>query len=768
MQTWQIDLSGIVQGVGFRPFVHTMAQKSNIRGRVFNDSNGVKIIFNADSSTAQKFYSSLITSPPAQALVTDHQISPVNTQSFSDFTITDSESTKGNNFRITPDLATCKNCTREILDPKNRRYQYAFTTCTDCGPRFSILKGLPFDRERTAMHSFNMCPACLMEYQTAGNTRHHSQTNSCKECGVTMQLYDFRSQVYSLHDLQTDLIRELAEDILTGAIVAIKGIGGFLLICDATKEHTVAELRKRKNRPRKPFALMYPNFSAVCSDFEVNQQESALLRSSAAPIVLLAPKETTRYPLQFSQINPGLNRSGIMLPYAPLWELLMNHLEQPVVATSGNVSSAPIIYQDDRALQDLKSIADEVLLHNREIIFPQDDSVKLISHTGQDIFLRRARGYAPNYINPDLKLTASNPSLAMGADLKNTFCLEYSGNVFISPYLGDMSHFNTQENAQRNIARMLKILEDPPEVVLVDKHPHYESRRLGKDLSTHFQVPVIEVQHHVAHFCALLGEHSLLASSQPILGVIWDGMGYGDDEQVWGSEFFVYKQREFSRVAHLQPFPNIAGDKMAKEPRLSALAISHADRRIRDKFDSQEWNVYRKQGANKSAVRSSSMGRLFDAVASLLDLADFNTYEAETAMYLESLASNYYYQLKRPYDSCYEDLIKEDKLNGKKLLGAILIDLSQGAHPAEVALKFYLTLVFWIKSVAIGLKIKRVGFSGGVFQSGLISDILVEQMGKDFDLIFHKQLSPNDENISFGQLIYQQIMLENVQGATVN
>ena len=762
MTTWQIQIKGIVQGVGFRPFVHHLAESLKMEGQVFNNSNGVEIIFNALPEQAQVFYQRLIDAVPALSLVTDHHLKKTSDQDFSGFAIVQSKTSKVDNFRITPDLAMCESCRSEINDPSNRRFGYAFTTCTNCGPRFSILRDLPFDRENTTMCSFQMCDACQQEYNDPTNSRHHSQTNSCSQCGITLRLFNCKTKKYTPEQPPDQLIKTICNQIQQVAIVGVKGIGGFLLICDATNEESVIELRKRKQRPNKPLAVMYPNIEAIQNEYHVSDHETAALQSSIAPIVLLKPKSRPGLSIPCDQVCPGLDRIGVVLPYTPLYELILQKIKSPIIATSGNISGSPIIHSNDTAVKSLSAIADYILTNNREITFPQDDSViQFATQSQQRIILRRARGLAPNYINPNLKIEMVPTKISLGADLKGSFGVLHNQNILVSQYLGDMSHYEVQENATKDLSRIRKMLDQPIGQVVMDKHPNYHSGQLGTELAKNEQVPVFKVQHHQAHFCAILGEHGLFHFSSRILGVIWDGTGFGDDGHIWGSEFFLLEQKKISRVTHVKYFEAIGGDKLSLEPRLSGLAIGFADAdvqvQLKKKFSQEEWRIYTKQLASGGSLESSSMGRLFDAVASILDVTDINTYEAEAAMTLEPFAAQYFYEHHFLALQPYAVFDEQNRLDGAQMLAEILKDLTAGIDKHRIALRFYQTLVHWIDLVAQAQGATKLAFSGGVFQSALLVDMIIELLGHRYELLWHKDFSPNDENIAFGQLVRSQV-----------
>lgn len=761
ISTWRITINGILQGVGFRPFVHALAHELDLKGCIANTSNGVVIEFNGSSAERDHFYSELLKMAPPLSHITDHELIPVQRKEFENFTIKPSKNETINNLKITPDLAVCDVCEKEIFDSSNRRYHYEFTTCTNCGPRYSILKQLPFDRPNTTMKEFAPCKACEDEYNDPGNPRHHSQTNSCNICGPQLSLYNCASQAY-IDDKDPDVVKIVGDLLVKASIVAVKGIGGYILLADATNEEVLKKLRERKNRPGKPFALMYPDLDSVKDHYYVSNEESEALLSAASPIVLLRMKAKSKDKIQVEQVNTGLNRVGIMIPYAPLYALIMDEVKKPLVATSGNISKSPIIYTDEGAIENLSAIADYILMHNRKIICPQDDSV--IQFTGeflQKIILRRSRGLAPNYLDPDLKISTDKFTISMGADLKNTFGFLFSKNTLISQYLGDQSHFDTQEACRGALDIFIHMINRKPGHILIDKHPGYYSRTAGQQLADKYGASIEKVQHHISHFAAILGEHNLLDTEQKVMGVIWDGVGYGDDDQIWGGEFFEYKKKAFQRIKHLQYFPVIAMDKMSREPRISAFSLGSANQRmenlLKNKFSEEEWRIYSKKLKEEQNIKSSSMGRLFDAVASLIGICDITTYEGEAALYLQSLAEDYFRKEGYNKIQAYPAVDKKYNLDYRLLFNLVIDDLEKNTPIDKLSAKFHITLVEWIKSFAQANHFKHLAFSGGVFQNTVLVDLIIHHLGSKLNLYFHRQLSPNDENISFGQLIFSQI-----------
>ncbi len=758
MQTWHIHIKGQVQGVGFRPFVCLLAQQFQLTGWVNNDVDGVHIEFNSVKQKATDFLKTILEKPPILAQITAHELTEVSAKTFSYFNIKISQHKGKPNLLLTPDAAICADCTNELFDSDNRRNAYPFITCTNCGPRYSIIQRLPYDRPFTTMDTFKMCPNCRKEYKNKTNRRYFSQTNSCPDCPIQLNLFDTKQQAITA--TTSAIIDSICSFWETGKIVAIKGIGGYLLTGDASNESVVQVLRQKKHRLSKPFAVMFPSLKLLKKELVANKKEQELLTSISAPIVLLKNKKTSD--TLAPSIAPNLDYIGALLPYTPLYQLLLKKFDKPIIATSGNISNSPIIYDNKKAVNELSSIADFIVTNNRKIVVPQDDSVVKFTHFKQQkIILRRSRGYAPTYISATLNFS-SKTILAMGAMLKSTFSLAHQSNCFVSQYLGDLDNFDTQENYKHTLHHFLNIFQTQPEIILIDKHPQYPSSIYGQELVAQFNLPSSVIQHHEAHFAAILGEHNLVDSQQPILGIIWDGTGLGNDGHIWGGEFFVYQNYQFERRHHLDYVDFILGDKMAKEPRISALSfcwdITEAMPILKEKFSKIEWSIYHKLLEKGSALKTASIGRLFDAVASLVGILDKQTYEGEAAMLLETKALQYYQKNGLSANFSFFDENKDNfNFTTKHILRLLLTDLRQEASKEYIAAHFHFLLVKYIENIAINQNIRQLAFSGGVFQNGLLVDLIIHHLGDKFDLYFHKELSPNDENISFGQLVHYHI-----------
>lgn len=767
--TWHIHIEGQVQGVGFRPYVFLMANKYNLDGWVNNTVDGVHVEFNTTKRSAYNFYDDLIKSAPPLARITGHQIYHTEQRHYKGFQIIHSHTVGEAKLLLTPDFAMCSDCRTELYADHNRRKDYPFITCTNCGPRYSIIQALPYDRELTAMDAFQMCSDCANEYENPLDRRYYSQTNSCPNCNIELSL--FKSNEALIFQNPELIIEHVAQFWEEGKIIAIKGIGGYLLTCDATNGTAINNLRQRKHRPTKPLALMFPNKQFLEREVDISSPELSELESVAAPIVIFNLKNNNLTELQLGTIAPNLHQIGVMLPYTPLFDLLLKKLNRPIIATSGNISNSPIIFKDEKAIEELGSIANFTLTNNRKIIVPQDDSVVRYSFfKKQKIILRRSRGIAPTYINTDLKLSAKS-ILAMGAMLKSTFTFLHQGYTYISQYLGDLAHFDTEQNYQHTMAHFLKLFNAQPGTILCDKYKDYASTRYGETIAQTLKKPVHYIQHHIAHFGAILGEHNLLQTEEPVLGVIWDGTGLGNDGQIWGGEFFIYKNHTFNRVGHLTYFDFILGDKMPREPRISALSlcknIPEAEELLKEKFTIAEWNIYQKILSNNNSLKSSSMGRFFDAVASLLGICDMQTFEGEAAMQLESLALIYLRKNGLDFQTSY----CSKPFNGRtfpyqEILINMLEDLKKNKPNEFIAAKFHFSLVHQIEVAAQHFNVQKIAFSGGVFQNSVLVDLCHHHLGKKCELLFHRDLSPNDENISFGQLICFHIQ-QNLQEKTL-
>ncbi|HSR40256.1 MAG TPA: carbamoyltransferase HypF, partial [Phnomibacter sp.] len=677
-----IHLKGLVQGVGFRPHVYALATQLQLNGYVNNSPDGVHIVVAGPRKQVEQFLQQLQSHPPRHAVITQAEVRDIPLQPFDHFSITESENHLTPDLLLTPDLAMCELCRQELFDENNRRYHYPFITCIHCGPRYSITTALPYDRCNTTMDAFEQCRHCKQEYLHPDNRRYFSQTNSCDECGISLQLFETGNDFLSL---ETDeILTTINAALQDGKIVAVKGIGGFLLMCDAGNATAIATLRKRKHRPSKPLALLYPDLDKLRTHVHLTPAEEEMLLDSRAPIVLCTPTENAGESLALASISPGLNRIGVMLPYAPLLALVADRFGRPLVATSGNVSGAPIIYENQVALNALSPVADLILLHNRDIVTPQDDSVVQFSAKHQQfIMLRRSRGWAPGYY-PNTLPDINEKILATGGELKGSFALQFGNKCYVSQYLGDQSYFEAQESYQHTLQHLSHLLKFEPDHILIDKHPAYEVSAYGKQLSHIKAASLHKMQHHEAHVAAVLAENNLLQHEHPILGLAWDGTGYGNDGAIWGSEAFIYHFGSFNRVAHLDYFPILMGDKMSKEPRLSAMSLIHHRDDVAEwlehKFDASSWKLYKNALTQLDMPKTSSMGRLLDGIASLLDLIDVSRYEGHAAMLLQAAAEKCVTAA-----SAYPMPIADDRIQWQPMVDAIIEDLKAGTPTETIA-----------------------------------------------------------------------------------
>ncbi|UOB17107.1 carbamoyltransferase HypF [Abyssalbus ytuae] len=746
-KSYRIIITGRVQGVGFRPYVHSVAGNYGLMGSVSNNEQGVIIYVSGEKQDIFRFYKKIISNPPVVSKIGSHHIEEINFKKYDNFKIIPSNKKNKLNVQLTPDFAICDECKKEISDPSDRRYLYPFTTCVNCGPRWSITQTFPFERENTSIHEFEMCEDCYEEYTNKLNRRYHSQTNSCKKCGVKLTLANKNGKLIKSHYKQT--FKYIGGLISGGKIIAIKNSGGYLLCCDATNPVVVNRLRINKNRPNKPFAVLYPSLKLLKDDVGINETQEKALLSAERPVVIVTAKNI-KDKLASKEIAPGLNQLGVMLPYTAILQLLANELTVPVVATSGNIHGSPIISDKKEAQSNLSEVADYFLHHNLKIANPQDDSV--IKYTGKfnhEILLRRSRGYAPNYSVKPVK--TDEKIMALGADLKSTVAFLPNDYLYISQYLGNLNNYDVYKRFTETSSKFISLFEQEPEVILSDKHPDYLSTQYANELCQHLGIKNRQIQHHKAHFAAVLGENELFNSNDPVLGVIWDGTGYGDDGQIWGGEFFKYEKNKMGRITHFDYFDWLAGDKMAREPKLSMLALANMDMYpiVEEKFSKEKQIIYQLL-KEENSLKTSSVGRLFDAVASLLNICDYNTYEGEAAMLLENKLQDYKLEEYKIYCAGLIDNIIPTKSIFKK----IVRDHKKGMSEQQIIGNFFYTLANYVFQIANFYKIKKIALGGGVFQNAVLIDMIREIGEEGYDLFFNKNLSPNDENISYGQLMY--------------
>ena len=748
---YQIHISGQVQGVGFRPHVYRLATQLGYCGEVYNDWQGVVIILQANQMQTKTFVNTLVTSPPVSAIIdsyTYEKITQGGERFYASFSIRQSKESKVLNLPLTPDFAICNSCKSDLDEDINRRYRYPFTTCVDCGPRYAITERFPFERHHTTLKEVRMCNLCEQEYKNSWSRRFHSQTNTCPNCGFHL---NYTSSTKTLKNNTHYIINQVVTDLKKGLIVAVKSTNGYLLCCDAALPDVIYKLRDRKKRLHKPFALLYPNIEMIEKHYHLSVSERKELCSSAAPIVLVENKVNLASQIAIEAIAPGLSQTGVMLPNSALLYLLMTYIDKPIIATSANLYGSPIIYTQEKSQEVLANIADAFVHHNLSISYPQDDSV--VKYTGkQKMILRRSRGYAPNYLSR--VLPHPKKILAMGGMLKSTFCLAPNERLYISPYFGNLSYYEVYQRYQQTINRYLTLFNVKPELILADHHPQYPSTILAESLSHKWSIPLYKIQHHEAHLMSVIGEHELHDSKTKILGFTWDGAGLGQDGTIWGGEVFMYHKTNLERIGHFETFDWIASDKMATTPALSLLSTLMEENRdiVKDRFSPTEYTLYC-QVLKTNTLKTSSVGRIFDAVASLLGLLEVITYEGQAAMLVEECAR----LATSPPIDYLPDL--NWGLPTRLLIEILCSEYKHTKDKAQIALNFIYTLAKRIIRIAEYLQINTVVCTGGVFQNGLLVHFLQNMSRKNKLCIkFNCKFASNDENVSIGQYFHHLYM----------
>jgi hydrogenase maturation protein HypF len=769
----KLVIRGAVQGVGFRPFVHRLATRLALAGWVNNSPQGVSIEVEGRRSALKQFLHFVKAEQPPRGSIQSLDTSWLESAGYEGFEIRPSETHGGKTTFVLPDIATCPDCLREILDPTNRRFGYPFTNCTNCGPRFSIIEAIPYDRPNTSMKSFTMCPLCQIEYDDPRDRRFHAQPNACPACGPHLELWNREGNAVCGGN---EALQAAASAIRRGKIVAVKGLGGFQLMVAACKETAVHRLRHRKARREKPLALMFPSLAAVKTECEVSSLEEQLLGSPEAPIVLLRRLSTLNSPLSTS-IAPGNPSLGAMLPCTPLHHLLLAELGSPVVATSGNLSDEPICISETEALQRLGGIADLFLVHNRPIVRHVDDSIVRVM-MGREMVLRRARGYAPLPItlNSPLSTPNSQPVLAVGAHLKSTVALSVGPDVFISQHIGDLETEQAYKAFRNIISDFEKLFAVRPVIIAADMHPDYLSTRFAQQKTQSGAPRYTVVQHHVAHVLSCMAENEL---APPVLGVAWDGTGWGPSGEIWGGEFFEITEQSIDRIAHLRPFRLPGGDKAVKEPRRIAAAVlfEMAGRFGLEEllptvtFSPRELAIIRTMLERRlNAPLCCSIGRLFDAVAALIGLRQSVEFEGQAAMDLEfaieGVKTNEAYpwrltigELPSGLEQIFLTGSQDDNLKPPlvldwlPLMEAILADRRSLAAPGEISARFHNALAEGVIAVAKKTDQSRVVLSGGCFQNRYLTERTITRLRQEgFQPYWHRRVPPNDGGIALGQV----------------
>jgi hydrogenase maturation protein HypF len=746
-----VAVEGVVQGVGFRPFVYRLARSCALAGSVRNDGRGVLIEVEGNPDAVQRFLHRLVSEAPAAARPTRVMVTwgPPRHEGTA-FHIDASQREGRPALFPAPDLAVCPGCVGELADARDRRYRYPFLNCTGCGPRFTIIRGLPYDRERTMMAGFAMCRQCQAEYRDPADRRFHAEPTACPACGPRLAFEDTSGLVPSGAPLTA-----AAAVLRSGGILAVKGLGGYHLACDATSRAAVAELRRRKGRNAKPFAIMARTLAEVERLCVVSPAECRLLGSAAAPIVLLEKRAAVIGPAPVDEVAPGLHELGIMLPYTPLHHLLLEAVGVPLVMTSGNLSDEPIAHDDDDARSRLGVVADAFLLHDRPIQIRCDDSIARVIR-GAPMLLRRARGYVPLAI--PLPRGSDQPILAVGGELKNVFGLVRERDVFLSPHLGDLTDERTWRAWRAMVEHLERLLELVPTVVAHDMHPGYRSAVYAMGLDG---VERVAVQHHHAHIASCLADNGV---DTPVIGVAWDGTGYGADGTVWGGEFLVADLAGFERVGHLEPVPMPGGEAAIREPWRMAAALLRAaygetmhelDLDFVQRLNRPAWRMLTaaiEDGLN--APLTSSAGRLFDAVASLLGIRDTVEFEAQAAMELEACAA-----ASEPDQAYAIGLTVSGAsfvVRTTDLIRAMVNDLLSGVARAQIAARFHASLAEVMASACARIRaqtnLDRVALSGGVFQNAhLLGAALARLEALGFEVYTHRHVPPNDGGLALGQ-----------------
>ena len=754
----RLTVRGAVQGVGFRPFVHRLATGLGLSGWVQNTTQGTCIELEGRRSQVDCFLQKIEEEKPTHSSIQSLEITwitPLGTERF-EIQATDSAGIK--TAIVLPDLATCKECEQEIFDPNNRRYGYPFTNCTHCGPRFSVIESLPYDRANTSMHPFILCQNCLREYQEPSDRRFHAQPNACPVCGPHLEWWDSAGAILASKEAA---ITSASAAIEQGAIIAVKGLGGFHLIADARNEAAIVRLRSVKHRHEKPFAVMVPSLDAARNECEISELEAQLLQSAEAPIVLL--RRLAERSCVTRSVAPGNPLLGVMLPYTPLHHLLLRRLGFPVVATSGNRFNEPICTDEEEAVMRLNGIADYFLTHNRPIVRPVDDSVVRVM-LGRELVMRRARGYAPF----PFPLKTQETTLCMGGHLKNTIAITTDDSVVLSQHIGDLETAPALAAFQTALCDLPRLYESKPALIVADAHPDYFSTQTAFKRAAESGARLVFVQHHYAHILSCMAENRI---DPPVLGIAWDGSGYGPDGTIWGSEFLKIKPGGFTRFAHLRTFCLPGGESAVREPRRSAIGLLYeifgdlvfemTDLAPVQAFTANELRLLRTMLSRKiNCPRTSSMGRLFDGVASIIGIRQVSTFEGQAAMELEWQSGSDLTVLGKPFpftihpprvDATTFESESPFIVDWEPMIRAVLA-ASTGAASSELSRDFHQTLASIILQVSTLSGYRKIALSGGCFQNERLTFHSVSQLAANgFDVFWHQQFPPNDGGIALGQ-----------------
>jgi len=736
----KVFITGAVQGVGFRPFVYRLAEELGLKGWVLNSEIGVEIEVEGEKEKLVEFLKRVREEkPPAAKIYSISQSFSQEEKGYKDFEIRKSEKAGEVQVAVLPDLATCQECLKELFEPADRRYLYPFINCTNCGPRFTIILSLPYDRKNTTMREFEMCEMCRREYEDPGNRRFHAQPNACPECGPWVWLTDERGEVVAERE---GAVEELVRWIKGGKIVAVKGLGGFHLICDATNGEVLRELRRRKRREEKPFAVMFKDLEQVKEFAEVSPLEEVALKSVEAPIVIL--RSRGKLP---EELSPGLSTVGAFLPYTPLHHILLKKLDRPIVATSCNITDQPIMKDNEEVLKEAGELIDGALLHNRKIARRCDDSVVRV--IGERIVpIRRSRGFAPLPVLLPFEL--KRRVLALGPHMKNTVALARRRMVYLSQHIGDIDNYPAEEFLKETVRDLIRLLEVEPDVVVADCHPGYFTTRWGKEV---FRERLVQVYHHHAHAISVMAENGVELGEE-VLALTFDGTGYGEDGTIWGGEFLRATYTGFKRAGHLRQFNLPGGERAVKEPyRVAVSLLTEAGIEPEEVLRVEPKRLKLVKEALKRGINSpktSSMGRLFDGIGAILGIKEVLSYQAQGAILVEEEA------LK--WKGSFEPLpvvVEEGVVDWREMVREVVRRLKGGAPKAQIARAFHRWVVESSLKVAEEVKIEKVALSGGVFQNRLLTEELGRELRKrGFKVLTHQIVPPNDGGLSLGQAVY--------------
>ena len=741
----KISIFGIVQGVGFRPYIYNLARKHKINGWVRNDENGVEIEAYAKKEDIENFINEIKVNPPVLSKISDIKIEKKKQSIYSHFDIIESTNSKNKTTIISPDMAICKDCIADIFDETNFRFLYPLNNCTNCGPRYSILKAIPYDRVNTSLKKFPLCKKCDKEFIDPKNRRYHAQAISCEECGPTTFLYDINQ---NLLNTKIDSINLASKYINDGKILAIKSIGGFHIVCDASNDSTIRKLREFKKRETKPFAVMFKDIEDLNKYAFLGDYEKKVLTSKESPIVLLKKKQDTNLS---NLIAPNIKNIGCFLPNSALQYLLLKNLFKPIIATSANLKGEPIITTKEDIFLKLSNLVDFVLDYNREILNSCDDSIVQVVNK-KIIKLRNSRGYAPSSLKVDGKF--SKKILSLGANQKSTFSIAFDNKIITAPYLGDLDSIASIENYKKTVENFLNFYDFVPEIIVCDKHPKYESTKFAFELKDkNPKLELVQVQHHYAHVLAVLAENYI---KEDVLAFVFDGTGYGDDKNIWGGEVFIANKKEYKRAYHLKYFKLLGGELAIKEPKRVALSLLFDNFTLEEVLDlpldflktfekSEIKTLYTLWQKSLNSPLTSSFGRLFDAVCSLANILHIQEFEGQTGLYIENL-----------YDENIKEFFSYDIVDQTIDISKMIKEILKEDDKKIVASKFINTVANIVFEISNLHKDLPIVLSGGVFQNRTLVEILLKKF-KNYNrkVYLGEKYSPNDESISLGQVYFQ-------------